>query len=346
MKLLVLTQSVDSEDTTLGFFHAWLERFSQRVDSLVVICLKEGAHELPANVRIFSLGKERRVGRVQYVFRFFKFIWALRNEYDAVFVHMNQEYLLLGGLYWKILGKKTALWYNHTHGTTKTDIACILADVVFYTSPYAYTAKNKNSFIMPAGVDTDFFRKGKADLSKMKNSILFLGRISPVKKVDLFVDALLLLKNKSGTVWATICGDVAPGDESYAKTLRTRFSLLEESGLAQIIPGVPHSETRRLYSNHELYVNLTQTGSLDKTVLEAMACESNVIVTNQSFKGVLPDDSVLEEKPSPEALQNAFTRAFSMSEEEKTNRGKHNRVYVEEKHSLKALVDKVLKHLS
>lgn len=58
MRLLVVTQAVDKQDPVLGFFHRWLEEFAKHADQLIVICLREGTHSLPSNVRIYSLGKE------------------------------------------------------------------------------------------------------------------------------------------------------------------------------------------------------------------------------------------------------------------------------------------------
>jgi len=58
MKLLVVTQVVDTEDPVLGFFVRWVEELAKHVESVEVICLREGKHMLPVNVHVHSLGKE------------------------------------------------------------------------------------------------------------------------------------------------------------------------------------------------------------------------------------------------------------------------------------------------
>src|SRR3989338_2530121 len=105
MRLLICTQAVDTEDPVLGFFHQWIEEFAKHAEKITVICLGEGTHRLPEHVSIWSLGKEpvqqdfmiyhKALRRVRYVVWFWRLAWRLRNEYDAVFVHMNQEYVLL-----------------------------------------------------------------------------------------------------------------------------------------------------------------------------------------------------------------------------------------------------------
>src|SRR3989338_44123 len=58
MRILIVTQAVDSADSDLGFFHRWIEEFAKRFERVIVICLKEGQHRLPENVSVYSLGKE------------------------------------------------------------------------------------------------------------------------------------------------------------------------------------------------------------------------------------------------------------------------------------------------
>src|SRR5580704_11376753 len=99
MRLLICTQAVDLDDPVLGFFHRWIAELSKRCERVHVICLKEGRHELPANVFVHSLGKEGGRSRVKYLLNFYRYIRELRGEYDAVFVHMNSEYVVLGGFF-------------------------------------------------------------------------------------------------------------------------------------------------------------------------------------------------------------------------------------------------------
>jgi len=58
MKILVITQEISRQSPVLGFFHGWLAAFSKRFESITAVCLKKGDYDLPANVSVFSLGKE------------------------------------------------------------------------------------------------------------------------------------------------------------------------------------------------------------------------------------------------------------------------------------------------
>ena len=69
MRLLIVTQAVASEDSVLGFFVRWIEEFAKHCERIEIICLKEGKHRLPANVCVYSLGKEKGVSRMTYLQR-------------------------------------------------------------------------------------------------------------------------------------------------------------------------------------------------------------------------------------------------------------------------------------
>jgi hypothetical protein len=131
MRLLVITQKINNTDPVLGFFHQWIAEFAKRAESIIAICLEKGTCALPANVRVRSLGKEVRPSRLLYLVHFFTYLWQERKNYDAVLVHMNQEYVLLGALPWRLLGKKIYMWRNHHSGSVFTQIAGYLCNKVF-----------------------------------------------------------------------------------------------------------------------------------------------------------------------------------------------------------------------
>ncbi|NLE07312.1 MAG: glycosyltransferase family 4 protein, partial [Parcubacteria group bacterium] len=105
MRLLVVTQKIDQNDPILGFFHNWVLKLSEKFEKISVICLEKGKYDLPSNVKVYSLGKESGRSKIKYVKNFLNFILGLHKDYDAVFVHMNQEYVLIGGFFWKLMRK-------------------------------------------------------------------------------------------------------------------------------------------------------------------------------------------------------------------------------------------------
>ncbi|HRZ30051.1 MAG TPA: glycosyltransferase family 4 protein [Candidatus Paceibacterota bacterium] len=286
MKLLVITQKIDLNDPVLGFFHRWVEEFAKKCEFVTVICLEKGQYNLPQNVKVLSLGKEKKLGRLAYLWNFYKYLWQERNNYDSVFVHMNQEYVLLGGLVWKLLGKNILMWRNHAKGNFLTRLAVCLSDKVFCTSPQSFTARFKKTKLMPVGIDTDFFCPNPS-AQKIPNSILFLGRIAPVKNVDAFIEALNEL-NKTGTnFFVTIAGGALPVDAEYEKKVKDKVEKYGLKDKVRFIGPVTQVGALELYQKHELYVNLTPAGSLDKTIFEAMACDVASLVYNRDLAKIV-----------------------------------------------------------
>jgi len=113
MKLLIITQVIDKNHPVLGFFHRWVEEFAKHAEHIHVIALQTGEYHLPENVTVHSLGKERGEGKLRQFFSFWSLLFSLRKKYDAVFVHMNPEYIVLHGWWWRRTGKRLALSYTH-----------------------------------------------------------------------------------------------------------------------------------------------------------------------------------------------------------------------------------------
>lgn len=336
MRLLILTQKVDQNDDVLGFFHRWIAEFAKHAEQVTVVALGVGEYHLPANVRVFSLGKEHGVSLIGYLLNFYRIIWRERKTYGTVFVHMNQEYVLLGGLLWKILGKKITMWRNHFVGNFLTNIAATLSDKIFCTSEHSYTARYKKTSIMPVGIDTGTFFRDKV-IARKEHSVLFLSRISPVKKADVLIDALDILDKEGVVFTAGIYGNAADKDKEYYKKIRARAADLEKKGRIIFYGGVPNTKTPSVYNQYELFVNATPSGSFDKTIFEAMACECMVVASNESLREMLPERFLFKEGDAID-LAKKLRDAILLPKSEKTGYQASGRQYAQQ-HSLTRLAE-------
>lgn len=338
MNLLIVTQKVDINDGVLGFMHRWLEKFAGRFERINVICLEQGQYNLPSNVKVWSLGKEGGRSRLKYLVRFYWYIYALRKDYDTVFVHMNKEYVVLGGLFWKTWGKKTVLWYNHSKGNIVSRIAGILVDRIAYTSPFSFFSKYGKAQKMPVGIDTELFKK--TDGVKKEHSILCLGRIDPVKNIDKLIEAVKILDQKNVDFTLSVCGEPSQGNSAYYKKIMEMSSGLEQKGKIKFLSSVANYQTPEIYNQHEVFVNLTPSGSFDKTVIEAMSCEIPVIICNKSLN--LPRNYIFKEN-DPADLAEKLQTALNLTENERVELDRSYRQIVVKEHSLDRLADIVEK---
>lgn len=299
MRLLIITQKVDLNDSVLGFFHRWIVELSKKYESIVVICLYKGKNNLPSNVKLLSLGKEDGQSKLKYIFNFYKYIWSEKNNYDSIFVHMNQEYILLAGIIWKVLKKNVYMWRNHHSGSLLTDIAAKFCTKVFCTSKFSYTAKYRNTEIMPVGVDLENFKPVES-IKRVDQSVLFLGRISPVKKPNLLIKIIPEIKKEFPNLECIICGDPLPKDQKYIDQLVDMVKVADAQSYISFNKGVRNTETVDIYSKNNIFINLSSSGMYDKTIFEAIACGCLIVASNDNLIGQIDNDFIFKQDDTVE----------------------------------------------
>lgn len=279
-KLLIITQKVDSNDPILGFFHRWIEEFAKNYESVVVVCLEKGSFNLPNNVRILSLGKENSKSRIKYLLNFYKYIFRERKNYDSVFVHMNQVYVLLGGLFWKIWGKKVGLWYVHKQTSFSLWLAEKLVNNIFTSAKESFKLESGKVNYVGHGIDT-----GRFKFSNISDSgkVLHVGRITRIKNIETIMRAV-------GAKTLALVGEAVTGeDKKYKKELENLVKNLNIK--VEWLGAVPNDQLPLIYSNHSFSVNATPTGGMDKAVLESLAVGCPAFVSNLIFKNIFGEYS-------------------------------------------------------
>ncbi len=348
MKLLIITQKVDENDQLLGFFIEWIKRFSFKFESIKIICLWEGKHSLPKNVEVLSLGKERGVGRIGQLFNLYKYVWSEKKNYDSVFVHMNPGYVLYVGWLWKILGKKITLWYAHGHVDLKLKIATALSDIIFTSTRDGFRINSSKVRIVGQGIDTDVF---KPDTSlKFQNpddkiKIITVGRISPLKDYVTLIRAIDLAKKE---IHKKIIVDIigSPVTESDKEYLTSLISEVEARGLGEIFNFrgmIPNRDIVLPLQSADLFVNMGHTGSLDKAILEAMACGLPILTCNEALADVLGKYAsvLMFNKSDCEQLARKITLISNIEEDQRRRISSDMRAIVVEKHNINNLIDKM-----
>ncbi len=316
LRILVITQIIDRKDSTLGFFTRWTEEIANRVGSIKVICLKKGSYELPSNVEVASLGKEDGHGnRFLYILRFYRLLFQRRGTYDVVFVHMNQEYILLAGWYWWLIRKPVMLWRNHYAGSWKTWLAIQWCTKVFCTSRYSYTAKFKKTKIMPVGVDIESIHIEK-EIAKIPKSILFLGRFDVSKRPMLLVEALGVLAKKGIIFTATFVGGPSESSSTYPQQVQNRAKELGIADQCSFVGAIANTETYTYYRSHEIYVNCADDGMLDKTIFKAAASGCLVLSSSEDMAASI-DTRCIFKNNDVQDLNEKLAEVLSISSIEK-----------------------------
>lgn len=345
MRLLILTQKVDRDDPILGFFHRWLVEFSKHCESIHVICLYEGKHTLPESVTVHSLGKERGGNRLLYIVRFYIYIFSLRAQYDAVFVHMNAEYVVLGGLIWRVLRKKVGLWYTHGHVSWYLRVAEKLSNIIFTASRDSFRLVSEKVRVMGHGIDTEVFtprenhkeRKGPLKL-------LSVGRLSPVKGIETAIKAVGRIVALGLDAELSIVGGAGtPEDKAYVQKLKSLAEHDKLAGRVRFLGAISPGDVPSVMQKADIFLHMSKTGSLDKVVIEAMSTGLIPLSSSEAFRDLLAGytDMLMFTDGNDVELSQKIQKLNTMDIEKYSGLSSEMRKRVVEKHNIVRLIDAV-----
>lgn len=343
MNLLIVTQKVDYTDPVLGFFHRWIVSFSEQYSSVQVICLFEGAHSLPKNVQVFSLGKDQGESEITYLYRFYSCILRERKKYDAVFVHMNPIYIVLGGLPWRLLGKKIALWYTHKHVDCKLRIASYLSHVILTAAPESFQLPSKKVHVVGHGINTTLFtpQEGRTRSAFL---LLTVGRISRVKGYEILISAMEAVARNDKAVQLSIIGDTSTEDEErYLIELKKQVADRGLQDVVLFLGSMPQEKVATILGQYDAFISASSTGGLDKAVLEAMSSGVPVLTSNKGAYTLLDTytDTLLFTEGNAKDLSEKIIQLQRLSPQERTTLGAQLRDIVIVGHSLPTLISKI-----
>lgn len=343
MNLLIITQKVDKNDPVLGFFYGWLLYFSKKATNVFVIANEVGEYDLPENIKVLSLGKEKNKSRLERYWEASKLIFEYSRKSDGIFIHMCPEYAIFAWLF--SMNKKILMWYVHKSENWKLWLAEKMVDKIFTVSEKSCNVDSKKIEIVGHGTDDHLFRR-QNEKKEEDFKLLSVGRISSIKDYKTLLQALCYLINKKEfrNIKLNIVGDVYLGeDKKYKEEI---FKFVKEKKLEDYVDFVG-SKTRyempNIYNSHDLLINQCPTGGMDKVVLEAGACELPVLVANESFLKFIEGYDLIFQHKNPKDLAEKILRIKKMDEDKRREIGRVLRSRVEKEHNLSNLVDKIIK---
>lgn len=345
MKLLVITQIMDKNDDLLGFMQDWVKALANEAESVTVIALKKGENSLPDNVEVLSLGKEDGSSRIIRIKRFYQYIFQKRNHYDAVFVHMNPIYVVLGGVFWRLMGKRISLWFAHYRVGLLLRFANLLTHAIITSTPYACGLKSKKIHVVGQGINTEKFGEEKRSYTGNAR-LLFLGRITPVKELEVLIDALGEMKDENWVL--DVVGGPIESSKEYASAVKKQAKDLGIDKKIVWHGSVANEKTVEFYQKADFFINLTRSGSFDKTTLEAMSCGCIALASNTVFFEVFPKDlhtQLIYKQSDAHQLKEKLHAILNLSGEDKEKISNTMREIIVKNHSVDSLAKKIVKTL-
>ncbi|MEW6172000.1 MAG: glycosyltransferase family 4 protein [Bacillota bacterium] len=342
MRLLLFNLATDVDDPILGFTTRWIDALAKRVESIDVITMRAGRIEVPDNVKVYSVGKEKGYSEPRRVLEFYRHLSRIlkKNRIDVCFSHMIPEFSILAAPVLKAKRIPIVTWYAHPTANRRLRIAHYLSDQMVASLASAYPYKQDKLTVVGQGIDTDLFSPD-GTFPEQPPIVLCAGRLSPAKDHPTLLKAAALLNgNLESAFRIVIIGAPAgPQGETYARSLQDQ---VEELGLKKITsfePAVPTAALPVWYRRCTVHVNLTPTGFGDKVAWEAMSCGRPCLVANEGFKQTLGElvNRLLFRYGDEEDLAAKLRVFLSLPPAELEQMGAYLRKNVIEYHSLDGL---------
>ncbi|MFQ5857323.1 MAG: glycosyltransferase family 4 protein [Anaerolineae bacterium] len=345
MRVLMVTQAVDLDHPILGFTHTWINALARRVEELHVVTLVAGRRHLAGNVVLHAYGppaaSHSRLSRFWFYNKHFARL-ILDGRVDVIFVHMIPRWVLLAAPYAKPRQVPIVLWYAHGAASRQLRLAHHLADRVVTSSPESYPLWDEDRVVVVGqGIDTKRFCPAPRQSDGLFR-VLSVGRLSPVKQYDILIEAARILVQERGMDnlrVRVVGGPARPGDEEYVRTLRRKVSAYGLEGRFAFAGTVRFDKIVSEYQRSQLFVSCQPT-SMDKTVLEAMACGVPVVASSPAFEPLLSEVGSKWVVPDGDSrgVADVVEQVAGMSPEQRLALGLMMREKVEQGHGVERLM--------
>lgn len=305
LRLLMTAQAIDQDHPILGFSHTWAAKLAGLVERLHVVTLHLGKHDLPSNVTVTSLGGERGSGKLAKLIAFHRAVapLVLGRKVDGIFVQQTEINAILAAPYAKLLRVPLVLFKGHSRSLRPSlRVANALIDRALTSTPAAYPIDTPKKVVTGQGIDVDVFTpalapegvpaggqkraRGRKKAGGPKR-IISVGRLAPIKRYAVQIEAANILINQKGRKDFTLHIYGGPDPPSHAAELT---ALIKNHGLEETVFLEGPMDFRRMpevYRGAHALVHTCATESLDKAVLEAMACGVPAITSIQSYRPVM-----------------------------------------------------------
>ncbi len=291
MRLLFICYEMDQDSPVLAWSARVAEELASRTQQLVVLTEKVGRVPSVPNMVVEEmprrpLGIPRRLGSG---FLILPQVERLIKKYncDACFIHMAHRWAYRFWPAFKRHNLPVVMWYAHGAVNWHLKLALAAVDAAVTSTPEGLRLPSPKVHVIGQGIDAQLFSPPAARTPLPE--VVSVGRLSPRKRPMLAVDALAALRAQDPTTpWRLkLVGPcLGAADEAHLKEVQQHITALGLEAAVDITGPLTQAQTVDLYKTARLHLNVSQTGSMDKTVLESLACGCPVVTTNEAFQAM------------------------------------------------------------
>ena len=345
IQVLMLTRKIDQGGALHGFAHSWVSALAQRIDKLDVITQEFGEADLPSNVTVMSLGKERGIGRARQWVDSQRYIWSSVRHVDLVFAHMRPRYVLASMTSAYLNRVPTVLWYTLGRDDLKLQISHKTVKRIVSATLDSIPIQSKK--IVPIGHGIDFNRFVPLDnFVETPRTVLAVGSLTPWKGIETLIEVAAKVRTHPDFedvkfIW--LGGETAFSPKDYRQYIKARINDLGIANRFKLVDIIPFIEMRRYYDQASVAISLSETGSTDKTVLEGMGCGVPTLATGAVYSDVLYDlPRFLARQRDVEDISQKLMALLAVSAQERRELGLAQRTLAVAGHDLQGMMDRLV----
>jgi len=241
------------------------------------------------------------------------------------------------------------LWYAHKNISPSLRLATKITDIIFTASEKSFRLSSKKIKVMGHGIDTEKFSPAVNVRQDNFFNIVTIGRISPVKKYEDLINVIEELSRDDQFRYkikvSIVGGAIDALGEKYFSELKNLVKTKKLEDLINFVGPVNNDQVVNILRNSDLFVHMSQTGSLDKAVLEAMACEVLALSNNESVVNDVLGDYKGYLCYTKNNLKNKIEEIMKMSDERRKSIKNDLRTIIINKHKLEALIKNIILNL-
>lgn len=300
MRLLIINFEMNTNSPVLAWPVRVVQELAPRFEQITVLTEIVGTlpDNLPDNVQIEvmprrPLGIPRRLGSGFLINNQLSKL-IKKHKPDACFIHMAHRWAYRFWPTFKRHGVPVLIWYAHGAVTWHLKLALAACDAAVTSTPQGLRLSSPKVHIIGQGIDAALF--SPPEPYNPRAEIVSVGRLSASKRQHLMLEVLHeLRKQQPEQGWKLVLAgpNLTGADTAYQDQVLQRITALGLQQSVTLTGALTQAQTVDLYKSASIHLNLSQTGSMDKTVLESFACGCPALTTNIAFADMLRDHPLM-----------------------------------------------------
>lgn len=275
--LFLFNLSMDLDNPILATTNLWANEFAKNFENIYIYSTHVGKYQVPMRVKVTELGGGTPPRRIMALVRLIKatfLIMRLRHS-SVVFHHQSPITSVFPGFFLHLAGIKQGLWYSHSSKPMSLVLGTKFVDTIYSSTSQSLPISSSKAIFLGHGIDT-LRAKSALELNhKNRSNILYIGRISPIKKLEECISALDNKENREISFLAVgpVGGQVNYLDQLSEIALKRNISFKREQPINHDLVFEQMSQFSMFFAGMK--------NSVDKSCLEAAATGCFVITSDK-----------------------------------------------------------------